>query len=433
MDTQGLKTILVATDLSETSDELLRSAATLARASGAAIFVLHSFDLAPLPGGERQPADHSFFGRIEAATAALREQVERTVPHDVRVMEQRVEIYVAHRAIIEWAAVIGADLIVLGPHTWRQAEVGLLGTTADAVVRQAAVPCLVVRRPLVLPLGHVVVPVDLSASAQVSVRVAADWRGRLGRREPAGEPSWLHVVHVLPARQDGEALEANEALVGSSLRHEVGQVLQRQGAEGPPADVRLLRNGRPADAVLEFAEETGADLIVLATHGYGLVKRALFGWTASAVARRAPCSVLLVPPRLWQAEHEDEFADATADEGVEDRMEMGTGSAAERVRWPEILQTFTLRNAARMTRLEELHPSLGAQMEETSRPLRGATFDPHDEQVELMFGELGGADGHLTRSISRVTSVDVLTGEDGRDRALRIAHREGQTILTFAP
>ncbi|HWK90556.1 MAG TPA: universal stress protein [Longimicrobium sp.] len=46
--------------------------------------------------------------------------------------------------------------------------------------------------------------------------------------------------------------------------------------------------------------ESHADLLVMATHGYGAVRRALLGGTAQAVARRAPCPVLLVPPRLWK-------------------------------------------------------------------------------------------------------------------------------------
>ncbi|HEV2132107.1 MAG TPA: universal stress protein, partial [Longimicrobiaceae bacterium] len=41
---------------------------------------------------------------------------------------------------------------------------------------------------------------------------------------------------------------------------------------------------------------------VIATHGYGALLRALIGSVASHVARRAPCSVLLVPPNRWAAD-----------------------------------------------------------------------------------------------------------------------------------
>lgn len=48
-----------------------------------------------------------------------------------------------------------------------------------------------------------------------------------------------------------------------------------------------------------LAEREWMDLVVVATHGHGAVARALVGSTASAVTRRAPCAMLLVPPRLW--------------------------------------------------------------------------------------------------------------------------------------
>jgi hypothetical protein len=46
-----------------------------------------------------------------------------------------------------------------------------------------------------------------------------------------------------------------------------------------------------------------------------------------------------------------------------------------------------------------------------------------------MLGDLGTVDGHLTRSIAHVTSVDLVTDRLGRDAALRVAHDGGQTVL----
>ena len=94
-----------------------------------------------------------------------------------------------------------------------------------------------------------------------------------------------------------------------------------------------------------------------------------------------------------------------------------------------VLRDFNLRNAGRLTRLEEDGPELGAQLEEGGTPLRGVAYDPHGRSVEIMLGDLGTADGHLTRSIANVTSVDLVTDVHGRDAALRVAHDDGQTLL----
>ncbi len=57
-----------------------------------------------------------------------------------------------------------------------------------------------------------------------------------------------------------------------------------------PATCRL---GQPADVLCKLAEELGADLVVIGTHGYDGLDRVL-GTTAAKVVNRAPCSVLVV-------------------------------------------------------------------------------------------------------------------------------------------
>lgn len=51
--------------------------------------------------------------------------------------------------------------------------------------------------------------------------------------------------------------------------------------------------GDPKDVILREATEWHADRVVLGSHGYGRVGRAVLGSTAAAVAAEAPCSVLI--------------------------------------------------------------------------------------------------------------------------------------------
>ena len=97
--------------------------------------------------------------------------------------------------------------------------------------------------------------------------------------------------------------------------------------------------------------------------------------------------------------------------------------------WKTLLRDFTLRNAGRITRLEEDDADFGAQVQQTRYPLRGVAYDPHGQAVEIMLGDLGTVEGHLTRSVANVDSVDILTGPDQRDSVLRIAHGNSQTLL----
>lgn len=64
---------------------------------------------------------------------------------------------------------------------------------------------------------------------------------------------------------------------------------------GTPLTTKVVK-GRPAQAIVEEAENWGADLIVLGSHGYGFWQRTFLGSVSSAVVHHAPCSVLIVRP-----------------------------------------------------------------------------------------------------------------------------------------
>jgi nucleotide-binding universal stress UspA family protein len=288
------RSILAATALDESSDAVLRAAAAFAAVTGAGLHVLHAFDLPPSPYMEHYADALSFPARIEAAEAALDAQVERVVPPGVRVVARRVEVYAAHRAIAEYARAVEAELVVIGAHARRGLELPFLGGTADRLVRTLEVPCLVVRGEPRMPLRRVVVPMDLSEWAREALETAMAWAGSLGvhRGEP-GSATTLSVVHVVPVAVEEGALPEWE------------RELERVRSLAPPGmEVRetLLHADRPAEAIVEFARREAADLVVMATHGYGAVRRALLGSTAQGVTRAAPCPVLLIPPRMWKEE-----------------------------------------------------------------------------------------------------------------------------------
>jgi hypothetical protein len=101
----------------------------------------------------------------------------------------------------------------------------------------------------------------------------------------------------------------------------------------------------------------------------------------------------------------------------------------ERTGWARILDEFTRRNAGRPTCLEVDDPEMGAQVQQTDYRLFGAAYDPRDRCVEVMTGDFGTTEGHMTHTIRHVTDVWVLTMPGGRDEALCIAHGRGQTLL----
>ena len=67
----------------------------------------------------------------------------------------------------------------------------------------------------------------------------------------------------------------------------------QQGAPGLQVITRAI-DGIPHEVIVEQAEDWGADLVVLGSHGYGPLRRALLGSVAAAVAVEAPCAVEII-------------------------------------------------------------------------------------------------------------------------------------------
>lgn len=71
------------------------------------------------------------------------------------------------------------------------------------------------------------------------------------------------------------------------------QAASRAHAAGVTATFEL-RQGDAADEICLAAGNVGASLIVIGAHGWGALKRALFGSVSTHVLREAPCPVLVV-------------------------------------------------------------------------------------------------------------------------------------------
>ncbi|HEU0079035.1 MAG TPA: universal stress protein [Longimicrobiaceae bacterium] len=303
----ALRSILAATDLSPSCDPVLHAAGVLAQATGAALHVIHALDLPLAPYVDAdEPAP--FPAVVQAARDALDAQLARALPPAAQVQTARLELYAPHRAVPAYARTVAADLVVLGPHTHAGVGAQVLGSTADRLIRTLDAPCLIVRGNFGLPLRRVLVPLDLSRAARPALELALRWSHALGYRGAGpGRRTDVVVLHVVPRPAGVHDLPFERAEVEPGLNAELEAVLGPAGAP-PTLAVReeVLWGGRPADEIVEFAEREWMDLVVIATHGHGALARALIGSTASSVARRAYCPVLLVPPRLWHDPPDDD-------------------------------------------------------------------------------------------------------------------------------
>jgi len=286
-----IRSVLVADDRSDATNNLVRAAAAIAALAEADLHVVqavdaHSFD--PDAEAGAQEVDPP----LEEARETLRQQLRYSLPATVLVESCHVASGSPHAAILERAREVAADLIVIGPHRPRQAGDRVLGTTADRVIRTSDAPCLIVRAPLSLPLRRLLVATDLSEGAQRALEVACAWGAALRTPTARGGGTELVVAHVLTRDSAGRRARAEQELdartAAAAEATGVGSLLAIR--------TEVTENGSAAEALLTMSRNLSPDLLVLGTHGRSTLGRALIGSVSSTVARKTEAPVLLVPP-----------------------------------------------------------------------------------------------------------------------------------------
>lgn len=137
-----------------------------------------------------------------------------------------------------------------------------------------------------LPKNKVLVPVDFSEASLKAVDVAL---------KMVAAPSDIHLIHVLPMLAPAEPGVIWNAIDDESREKHVREALAERLADDLFAAVQFkVAIGDPGHEIADYAEEVGADLIVLPSHGRTGITRLLVGSVAERVVRLAHCPVLVL-------------------------------------------------------------------------------------------------------------------------------------------
>ena len=138
----------------------------------------------------------------------------------------------------------------------------------------------------------IVVGTDGSEPADEAVRQATDMASREGAR--------LHLVTAYP---DPQILRERTTGTGGGaytivdLREVAESLVQRAARDALSEGVEVethVREGQPAEVIIDVANQEQADLIVVGSRGLTGIKRYLLGSVSSKVSEHAPCSVMIV-------------------------------------------------------------------------------------------------------------------------------------------
>ena len=182
-----------------------------------------------------------------------------------------------------------ADILVMGTHGRRGLEKWLLGSVTERMLRRSSIPVLTVReskktKKTSPALRRILVTTDFSEGTANALNYALS----VARATKAH----LTLLHVL---------EEMRVLTSRKYRTELAKSVQPQLSDLIPADAQnwcdiRIEAGTAYWIILKVLQREKIDLLVMNTHGKGMVDRALLGSTSERVARAADCPVLLIPP-----------------------------------------------------------------------------------------------------------------------------------------
>ena len=149
-----------------------------------------------------------------------------------------------------------------------------------------------------MSIKRVLVPVDFSGDSLNALAYARDLV-----KPFKAEVVLVHVVEPIyyAAPADMYMTSPNLASIIDEQQRLAAQQLKRIAGDLEKKGLRVrtvLKNGSPAQIIIDTAQRTGTDLIVMATHGHTGLAHLFMGSVAEKVVRTATCAVLTVRSTL---------------------------------------------------------------------------------------------------------------------------------------
>jgi len=198
------------------------------------------------------------------------------------------------KEILRWAREISTDLIVLGPHSTRAEEkgvvrvVGKIGSTVEGVIVRENCPVMIVNPSIQkqgLAFKRILVGIDFSRSCECALCFAV----KLGQQY-GSKLFPFHMIPVPPLPKYSKAdYEADTATGKKRLKEFCHDFLQ-----GTDHEYSVRGGALPHLEILKYAEKTDAHLIAMGSHTKEKAGKWYAGSVVERVSSRSKCPVVVV-------------------------------------------------------------------------------------------------------------------------------------------
>jgi nucleotide-binding universal stress UspA family protein len=308
---RGSLKVLIAVDGSESSEAVIDAAVRLPWSESSQILILGVAEMPstimagplPMPGTYYQEWENALVDQAEANVTGARDSFVARVGK-VGLVSTCVVKGNTKEAIIDEAHSFGADLIMIGTHGYNAMERMWLGSVSRTVSAHAGCSVVIVRADPGAKSSagamKLLVAIDGSRFSDAAVAEVAS------RHWPDGsEVRLITAIHLpfVPTPETwalsedyyARAEKENRDQAEAALSRAIETIVQSNSGRTVPLTCHgeaVL--GHPEEVILSMAQEWGADLILLGSHGHRALERFLLGSVSQAVAWHAPCSVEIV-------------------------------------------------------------------------------------------------------------------------------------------
>lgn len=291
-----LQRLLAANDLSVPARHAAERAASVAKATGAALDLVHV-------------AEFSRVNELRRLVSALPEDLADRIREQAQMLLGALAVSLRDRwgvaagihvatgpllgTIEDTATELAADVLVLGVRGASMLRHLVLGSTAERLVGSFSRPLLVVKRAPAADYRCVLVPVDFSGNSLPALQLAR-------AVAPQARVVVMHAYQVpfegklIVAGMEEKHLEEYRQCAGVEAQQRMAALCQQAGIAQDEV-LQVLVHGAATQRILEQEQEHDCDLIVLGRQGQSRAEDMLLGSVSRRVLGEAQADVLLLP------------------------------------------------------------------------------------------------------------------------------------------
>ena len=279
----SFRKILVAFDGSDSSKNALKEACHLSKEEKATIVLL--VVVPPYEGDLDLLAISDVKEKLETLGNKLLEEGEQVAKNENVTIQKVLEYGEPYEEIVAVAEKENCDLIIMGRKGLGSVEIELIGSVTARVIGHTKKDVLVIPEGSKLSWNKILVASDNSPNSRPALEKALEIA-----KEHSSSIAAVTVVYV-----DTDFFTISHKLI-EEMKEQARKHLEELKAEAASKGldlVLIVKEGEPHEGIISAAEEFGADLIVMGSHGRTGLKRLLMGSVTEKVLGFAVCPVLV--------------------------------------------------------------------------------------------------------------------------------------------